>query len=117
MEQPRASTSPGDGTAPATPDWPSRATAAVESFVELIRDKSLRPALLALKLVLIGLVVAALGTAVLVLGLVGVVRLLTHDAFGGRVWGADLLVGTLLVAAGGILFRLSRRTMKADNHV
>lgn len=99
------------------PDWASRATAAVESFVELVRDKSLRPALTALKLLLIGLVGAALAVTILVLGVVGVVRLLTEDAFGGRVWGSDLVVGGLLTLTGAGLFRISRRTMKADSHV
>jgi len=102
---------------PQGPDWTARATAAVESFVELVRDKSLRPALVALKVLLIGLVVAALGVTIVVLGVVGVVRLLTADAFGGRVWGSDLVVGGLLTLGGAYLFRISRRTMKADTHV
>ena len=108
----RDGATPGDG-----PDWASRATAAVESFVELVRDKSLRPALTAIKLLLIGLVVAALAVTILILGVVGVVRLLTEDAFGGRVWGSDLVVGGLLTLAGAGLFRVSRRTMKADTNV
>ena len=111
-----------DSTRPGQPrpdqaDWASRAAAAVESFVELVREKSLRPALMALKLLLIGLVVAALGISILVLGVIGVVRLLTEDAFGGRVWGSDLVVGGLLTLSGAGLFRISHRTMKADSHV
>lgn len=98
------------------PDWASRVTAVVESVVELIRDKSLRPALVAVKLILIGLVATAIAMMLLVLGIVGVVRLLTH-AFGGRVWAADLVVGGALALAGGGLFQLSKRTMKADTHV
>lgn len=117
MEQSHARAAATDGASPPSPDWAARATAAIESLVELVRDKSLRPALLVLKLLLIGLVTAALGSMILVLGVVGIVRLLTHDAFGGRVWAADLLIGALLMAGGGLLFRLSRRTMKADAHV
>lgn len=98
-------------------DWAARVTATVESVVELVRDKSLRPALVAVKLILIGLVAAALGMMILVLGTVGIVRLLTDNAFGGRVWEADLVVGGLLAVAGGGLFQLSKRTMKADTHV
>lgn len=110
------STRPGD--APGDhPDWASRATATVESLVELVRDKSLRPALTALKLLLIGLVVVALAVTILVLGVIGVIRLLTEDAFGGRVWGSDLVVGGLLTLAGAGLFRVSRSTMKADTNV
>jgi hypothetical protein len=100
-----------------SPDWATRATAAVESFVELVRDKSLRPALLAVKLVLVGLVTLALGTTILVLASIGIVRLLTEDAFNGRVWAAYLLVSALFGLAGGTLFKLSKRTMKADTHV
>ena len=106
-----------DGASTLTGDWATRAAATVEALVELVRDKSVRPALLAVKLLLIGLVVAALGTTILILAVIGIVRLLTADAFGGRVWGADLLVGFILAAAGAVLFRLSRRTMKADSHV
>lgn len=98
-------------------DWATRATAAVESLVELVRDKSLRPALLVVKLLLIALVAAVVGLVILSFTIVGIVRLLTHDAYGGRVWQADLTVGGILCLAGGILFMLSRRTMKADTHV
>lgn len=107
----------GAPTAPEHADWATKATTTVESFVELVRDKSLRPALTALKLLFIGLVVTALSTTILVLGVVGVVRLLTADAFGGRVWASDVVVGGLLTLAGAGLFGLSRRTMKADGHV
>lgn len=99
------------------PDWAARATAAVESAVELVRDKSLRPALLVVQLVLIALVATLVVVVILAMSLVGIVRLLTDHAYGGRVWQADLTIGGLLCVAGGGLFMLSRRTMKADTHV
>ena len=95
-------------------DWPARVTAAVESFVTLVRDHSLRPALTAIRFAVLGVMVAGLGLLAAVLGVVGIVRLLTVDAFGGRVWGADLLVGGLLSAGGLALLLWSSRVGEHD---
>lgn len=97
-------------------DLVGRATGAIESVVSLIRDHSLRPVLTVLRFVLVGLAAAILGLLVLVLAVVGVVRLLTADAFSGRVWASDLVVGGLISLAGAFLLLWSRRLGRQGRH-
>ncbi len=94
---------------PAMPDWAGKVTDAVESVVALVRDHSLRPALSALRWAMVALVALGLGLLAFVLGLVGVVRLLTEDAFGGRVWASDLVVAALCALVALVLRQLGRR--------
>lgn len=89
--------------------WIAKATDGIESVVGLVRDHSLRPALTVLRFVLVGLLAAALATLMAVLGVVGVVRLLTVDAFSGRVWASDVVVGGGLTVIGLVLLGMSGR--------
>lgn len=88
-------------------DWASRATKSVESLVELVRDRSTRPVLFAVKALVAGILVAIVAVFLVVALSVGVVRLLTVDVFGGRVWASDLLVGGIFASAGAFLLKLS----------
>lgn len=98
-------------------DWAYRATRTVESLVELVRDRSTRPVLFAVKAIVVGLLVSVVGTFLLVALSVGVVRLLTTDAFGGRVWASDLVVGGIFVASGVFLLKLgnAQRSSNVDS--
>ncbi|MCU1490939.1 MAG: hypothetical protein JWM85_2344 [Acidimicrobiaceae bacterium] len=95
-------------------DWVSKVTHAVESFVVLVRDHSLRPVLTALRFAALGFVAACLGLVIAVLGVIALVRLLTADAFGGRVWASDLVVGGILAGAGGLLLLMAGRVGKDE---
>lgn len=97
-------------------DWAAKATGAIESVVTIVRDHSLRPALTVLRILLIALLGAGLGTLAFVLGIVGIVRVLTADAFGGRVWVSDFVVGGLVSLLGIVLLGVSRRVGREPRH-
>lgn len=100
-----------------TPDWTGKVTETVESVVSLVRDHSLKPALTALRWALVALIALGLGLLAFVLGLVGIVRLLTNDAFGGRVWASDLVVGALCVLIALVLRGLGRHFSRSKEVV
>lgn len=97
-------------------DWAAKATGAIESVVAIVRDHSLRPALTVLRVLLVGLLGAGLGLLAFVLGIVGIVRVLTADAFGGRVWVSDFVVGGLVSVLGLVLLAVSRRIGREPRH-
>jgi hypothetical protein len=101
------------GTAPSD-DWAARATRWVESFVEAVRNRSVRPALFAVRALVVGVLVGLIGIFLAVAASVGLVRLLTEDAFGGRVWASDLVVGGILAGAGAFLLRLGSTRRRDD---
>ncbi|MDA8297761.1 MAG: hypothetical protein M0004_14470 [Actinomycetota bacterium] len=97
-------------------DWAAKATGAIESVVTIVRDHSLRPALTVLRILLIAVLGAGLGTLAFVLGIVGIIRVLTADAFGGRVWVSDFVVGGLVSLLGIVLLGVSRRVGREPRH-
>ncbi len=97
-------------------DWASQATQLVERFVGAVRDRSVRPVLFAVRALVVGSLVSLIVAFILVVVAIGVVRLLTADAFGGRVWASDLVIGGIFSAAGALLVKLGgiRRSEDAD---
>lgn len=95
-------------------DWARHATVWVERVVEAVRDRSVRPVLFAVRVLVVGVLVALVGAFVAVASAIGIVRLLTVDAFGGRVWASDLVVGGIFAAAGAFLLARSR-TRRSDD--
>jgi len=89
-------------------DLPTRGADMVDSLVELLRDKTVRPLTLATRAVVFGIIVFAASVVTVVLVSISLIRLLTVYLFGGRVWISDLVVGALFLAAGLVLW--SRRT-------
>jgi hypothetical protein len=89
-------------------DLPVRGADLVDTVVELLRDKTVRPLTLATRAVVFGIIVFAATVVTVVLVSIALIRLLTVYAFDGRVWLSDLLVGALFVAGG--LAAWSQRT-------
>jgi len=99
--------SPQDaGASPHGQDWAAKATATVETVVELIRDKSVRPLLFAARVAVLALLGAAALTFLVIAGAAGLVRLLDNLVFSGHVWATDLTVGGIFALAGAFLIRL-----------
>jgi len=88
-------------------EWPIKAVDAVDLVVDTIHDKAVRPILLAVRVMVFGLLVAALALVVLVLLSIGLLRLLDVYAFSGRVWISYAVLGGVFTLAG--LFTWSRR--------
>ncbi|HLI16365.1 MAG TPA: hypothetical protein VKV23_09980 [Acidimicrobiales bacterium] len=95
-------------------DWAARAVAQLESVVELVRGRSVRPVLFAARALAAAIVAGTLAIGVAVAFTVGVVRLLDADAFAGRVWATDFVLAGIFATLGGFLLWASRRTGRGD---
>ena len=82
----------------------ARALDTIDTVVATVNDKAVRPAIVAARGVVFGIIIAVAGVAVGVLVLIGVVRLLTVDAFDHKVWITYLVLGGLLSALGAFLY-------------
>jgi hypothetical protein len=102
---PAASRLPG---ANALGDLPVRGADWIDTIVELLRDKTVRPATLVTRAVVFGIIVFAAAVVTVVLLSITLIRLLTVYAFDGRVWLSDLVVGALFVVIGFVAW--SRRS-------
>jgi hypothetical protein len=100
-----ASRLPGSG---AIADLPVRGADLVDTLVELLRDKTVRPLTLVTRAVVFGIIVLAASVVTVTLLSIALIRVLTVYAFDGRVWLSDLVVGAVFVAGGFVVW--SRRT-------
>jgi hypothetical protein len=89
-------------------DLPTRGVDLVDTLVDLLRDRAVRPLTLATRAVVFGIIILAASLVSLVLVSITLIRVLTVYAFDGRVWLSDLVVGALFVIIG--LVAWSRRT-------
>ncbi len=101
-DNPPSAAAPGD-------DWAAKAVAIVETVVELIRDKSVRPLLFAARVAIFALLGGAAVTVLVIVGAAGLVRLLDNLVFSGRVWATDLTLGGIFALAGAFLMRLGAK--------
>ena len=106
---------PGAPRTPGTPgpaeDWPAKATDQIVNLVDQVREKTTGPAIRFARAVVFGFLATMLGTAALVLFIVGLVRFVNVYAPGG-VWVAHGIVGLLFVGVGAWLW--SKRYGPAD---
>jgi hypothetical protein len=82
----------------------TRALDTIDTVVATVNDKAVRPAVVAARGVVFGVIIAVAGVAVLVLVLIGVVRLLT-EAFDHKVWITYLVLGALFSALGAYFYK------------
>jgi hypothetical protein len=92
----------------AVADLPVRGADLVDTLVELLRDKTVRPLTLVTRAVVFGIIIFAASVVTVTLVSIAVIRLLTVYAFDGRVWLSDLVVGAVFVLVG--LVAWSKRT-------
>ncbi|HMQ24577.1 MAG TPA: hypothetical protein PKA98_01200 [Acidimicrobiales bacterium] len=106
MNDPRGAaagpTGPAGSSRPAD-DWPAKATDQIVTLVDQIRDKTTGPAIRFARAVVFGFLATMLGTAALVLLIVGLVRFVDVYAPGG-VWVAHAIVGLVFVGTGAWLW-------------
>ncbi|HXY27947.1 MAG TPA: hypothetical protein VEH82_06670 [Acidimicrobiales bacterium] len=82
-----------------------RALDAVDTVVATVNDKAIRPAIVAARGLVFGVVIAVVGLTTLVLFCVGFIRLTT--VAGHRIWASYIVLGLILSAVGALLY--SRR--------
>jgi hypothetical protein len=90
-----------------TDDLSQRALDTIDTVVATVNDKAIRPAIIAARAVVFGVIIAVVALAVLVLVSIGVVRLTTVYLFDHKVWISYLVLGALFCLGGA--FAYSRR--------
>jgi hypothetical protein len=81
-------------------DLPVKGADAVDTVVDFIQNKAVRPLTLATRGIVFGIIVLAASIVTLTLLAITLIRVLTVYIPGNRVWVSDLIVGVLFVAAG-----------------
>jgi uncharacterized protein YacL len=87
-----------------------RALDAVDTVVATVNDKAVRPAVVAARGVVFGVVIAVIGIATLVLFCVGFIRVTTLA--GHRIWASYIVLGLLFSLIGAVLY--ARRGLPPD---
>jgi len=88
--------------------WPTQAADTIVGAVDSVRDKTTGPAQTAARALVYGILVAVLGTVVVVLLIIGSVRLLDAIQPWGNVWLPYLELGLVFLIAGLFVFRRRR---------
>lgn len=107
-----ATTSGSAGRLPAPPpqtDWPAQAADTIERVVATVRDKTTAPALTIARGVVYGTFALLVGTACLVVFVIGAIRALDvalpDSIFGAQhVWAAYLILGLAFLIPGAVLW-------------
>lgn len=107
----RPVTSTAKGIIPA--EWPAQAADLVVDNIAKVRDKATRPALVASRGLVYGLMAAVVGTIAFILLIVGMVR--AYDNWvPGNVWPLYAALGIVFVAAGVVCLGRANRPVPAD---
>ena len=87
-----------------------RALDTIDNVVGTVNDKAIRPAIVAARGIVFGIVIAVTAITVVVLFCIGFIRVTTIA--GHRIWASYLVLGLLFCAVGAILY--SRRGVPPD---
>jgi hypothetical protein len=88
----------------------NRALETVDTVVATVNDRAIRPAIVAARGIVFGIIIAVTAITVVVLFCIGFIRLTTIA--GHRIWASYMVLGLLFCAAGAILY--SRRGVPPD---
>ena len=83
----------------------ARALDTIDAVVATVHDKAVRPAVVAARGIVFGVVIAVVGITVVVMFSIGLIRVST--ILGHRVWASYIVLGLLFTAVGAVLY--SRR--------
>ena len=87
-----------------------RALDTIDTVVATVNDKAIRPAVVAARGIVFGVIIAVVAITVVVLFCVGFIRLTTIA--GHKIWASYIVLGLLFCAVGAILY--SRRGVPPD---
>ena len=87
-----------------------RALDTIDTVVATVNDKAVRPAIVAARGIVFGVIIAVVGITVIVMFCIGFIRLTTIA--GHRIWASYLVLGLIFSAVGAILY--SRRGVPPD---
>ena len=87
-----------------TDDLSQRALDTIDTVVATVNDKAIRPAIVAARAVVFGVVIAFVALAVVVLVSIGVIRLTTVYLFDHKVWISYLALGGIFCLGGAFAY-------------
>ncbi len=87
-----------------TDDLSTKALDTIDTVVATVNDKAIRPAIVASRGVVFGIIIGVIAVAILVLLCVGVFRLIVVYSPGHHVWAAYLGLGLIFCVIGAILY-------------
>ncbi len=87
-------------------EWPARAADAVDQAVAVVRDRAVRPVVIAARGLVFGVVILVVSSAALVWLTVGLLRLLDVYAWPGEVWISYFVLAAVFLAGGTALWVL-----------
>ncbi len=87
-----------------------RALETIDTVVATVNDRAIRPAVVAARGIVFGIIIAVVGITVVVLFCVGFIRLTTIA--GHRIWASYIVLGLIFSAVGAVLY--SRRGVPPD---
>ena len=88
----------------------ARALDTIDTVVATVNDRAVRPAVVAARSVVFGIIIAVIGITVVVLFCVGFIRLTTIA--GHRIWASYIVLGLIFSAVGAVLY--TRRGLPPD---
>jgi len=88
----------------------ARALGTIDTVVAAVNDKAVRPAIVAARAIVFGVIIAVVGITALVLFCIGFIRLTTIA--GHRIWGSYIVLGLLFSAIGAFVY--SRRGLPPE---
>ncbi len=83
----------------------TRALDTIDSVVATVNDKAVRPAIVAARGIVFGVIIAVVGITVVIMFCIGFIRLTTIA--GHRIWASYIILGLIFSAIGAVLY--SRR--------
>lgn len=88
----------------------ARALDTIDTVVATVNDRAVRPAIVAARSVVFGIIIAVIGITVVVLFCIGFIRVTTIA--GHRIWASYIVLGLIFSAVGGVLY--ARRGLPPD---
>ena len=106
------SVTPPSGPRPArsSGDWPSQAADTIVNVVETVRDRTTGPLIVVARALVFGVFIGTIGSAVVVLAIIGTIRLLDR-ILPSSVWLPYLVLGIIFVAVGAVVFRRRNQSL------
>ncbi len=88
----------------------TRALDTIDTVVATVNDRAVRPAIVAARSVVFGVIIAVVGLTVIVMFCIGFIRLTTIA--GHRIWASYIVLGLIFSAVGAVLY--ARRGLPPD---
>jgi hypothetical protein len=88
----------------------ARALDTIDTVVATVNDRAVRPALVAARSVVFGIIIAVIGITVVIMFCIGFIRLTTIA--GHRIWASYIVLGLIFSAIGAVLY--ARRGLPPD---